>query len=103
VPSLWPEPFGLVGPEAAVRGVPAVAFDNGGTPQWLVDRRTGRLAERGRLDPEALAEAIAWCHDSGRLLRLAEAARAHATSWSLERHVIDVENALIRARREHLA
>ena len=86
-----------------MRGVPAVAFDNGGTPQWLVDRRTGRLAERGRLDPEALAEAIAWCHDSGRLLRLAEAARAHATSWSLERHVIDVENALIRARREHLA
>ncbi len=103
VPSLWPEPFGLVGPEAAVRGVPAVAFDNGGTPQWLVDGRTGRLAKRGRLDPEALAEAIAWCADSGRLLRLAEAARAHATSWSMERHVIEVENALIRARREHLA
>ncbi len=84
-----------------MRGVPAVAFDNGGTPQWLVDGRTGRLAERGRLDPEALAEAIAWCADSGRLLRLAEAARAHATSWSMERHVIEVENALIRARREH--
>ena len=103
VPSLWPEPFGLVGPEAAVHGVPAAAFDNGGTPQWLVDERTGRLAERGRLDAGALAEAIAWCADSGRLPRLAEAARAHATSWSMERHVIEVENALTRARREHLA
>jgi glycosyltransferase involved in cell wall biosynthesis len=103
VPSLWPEPFGLVGPEAAVRGVPAVAFDNGGTPQWLLDGRTGRLAERGRLDPEALGEAIAWCADAGRLTGLAEAARAHATGWSMERHVIDVENALTRTRGEHLA
>ena len=30
VPSTWPEPFGLVGLEAAALGVPAIAFDVGG-------------------------------------------------------------------------
>src|SRR5205814_287330 len=32
VPSLWPEPFGLVGPEAGLRGVPVAAFNVGGIP-----------------------------------------------------------------------
>ena len=43
VPSLWPEPFGLVGLEAAVHGVPAVGFDVGGVGEWLRDDVNGRL------------------------------------------------------------
>ena len=35
VPSLWPEPFGLVGIEAGCVGLPAVAYAVGGIPDWL--------------------------------------------------------------------
>jgi glycosyltransferase involved in cell wall biosynthesis len=35
LPSLWPEPFGLVGLEAGALGVPAIAVDAGGVRQWL--------------------------------------------------------------------
>jgi glycosyltransferase involved in cell wall biosynthesis len=58
VPSLWPEPFGLVGLEAAVHGVPAIAFDTGGIGEWLHDDVNGRLVgEAG--SAEALGSALA--------------------------------------------
>ena len=41
MPSLWPEPFGLVGPEANRHGVPVVAFATGGIPEWLHDGVNG--------------------------------------------------------------
>src|SRR4029079_19082507 len=58
IPSIWPEPFGLVGLEAAQFGVPAVAFDVGGIAEWLAHDVNGRL-----VSPEggatALGDAIA--------------------------------------------
>ena len=82
-----------------MRGVPAVAFDNGGTRQWLTDERTGRLVESGRLDAGALADAIEWCAREGRLTALAQGAKAQAMSWSMARHVAEVEDALTRAQQ----
>ena len=35
VPSLWPEPFGRVGPEAMSHGVPVIASGTGGMTDWL--------------------------------------------------------------------
>ena len=35
VPSVWPEPFGLVGIEGGCVGLPAVAYAVGGIPDWL--------------------------------------------------------------------
>lgn len=49
VPSRWPEPFGMVGPEAMARGRPVVAFDSGGIRDWLRDQETGFLVTPGDL------------------------------------------------------
>jgi glycosyltransferase involved in cell wall biosynthesis len=43
LPSVWPEPFGLVGLEAARLGVPTVAYEVGGIADWLKDGVTGAL------------------------------------------------------------
>lgn len=56
VPSLWPEPFGLVGPEAMAFGVPVVASGRGGTKDWLHDGENGLIADPG--DARDLASAI---------------------------------------------
>lgn len=58
VPSLWPEPFGLVGLEAGLRGVPAAAFNVGGIPEWLTDNLNGHLAAGDPPTAARLAEAI---------------------------------------------
>jgi glycosyltransferase involved in cell wall biosynthesis len=58
VPSLWPEPFGLVGLEAARLGVPAVAFDVGGIRQWLAPDQSGALAPADPPTASGLAETI---------------------------------------------
>lgn len=43
VSSVWPEPFGMVGPEAMRYGVPVIAFDAGGVREWLTDGENGYL------------------------------------------------------------
>ncbi len=61
VPSLWPEPFGLVGPEANRRGVPVVAFATGGIPEWLSEGINGCLAPADPPTAAGLAEALIRC------------------------------------------
>jgi glycosyltransferase involved in cell wall biosynthesis len=88
VPSLWPEPFGLVGLEAAAAGVPAVAFATGGIPDWLRDGQTGCLAEAAGARPEALAGAVVRCvGDRGVLATLAAHASAFARESTIDRHL----------------
>lgn len=58
VPSTWPEPFGMVGPEAAAAGLPAVAFALGGIPEWLRHGVNGLLASGDPPTAEGLAKAL---------------------------------------------
>jgi glycosyltransferase involved in cell wall biosynthesis len=43
IPSVWPEPFGIVGVEAMSYAKPVVAFRIGGISEWLEDGKTGYL------------------------------------------------------------
>jgi glycosyltransferase involved in cell wall biosynthesis len=58
VPSVWPEPFGLVGIEAGCVGLPAVAYAVGGIPEWLTPGVSGESASGARPDPKELAAAL---------------------------------------------
>jgi glycosyltransferase involved in cell wall biosynthesis len=94
-PSVWLEPFGLVGIEAAREGVPAVAFPHGGVEQWLVPGVTGELADRGRLTARKFAEAIARALSSPEHLQLlSRNARVNAGRFRLDEHVRTLEAAL---------
>jgi glycosyltransferase involved in cell wall biosynthesis len=63
VPSIWPEPFGRIGPEAGMYGVPAAAFAVGGIPSWLTDGVNGFLAPGDPPTASGLAGAITRCLD----------------------------------------
>lgn len=56
MPSLWGEPFGLVGIEAFARGRPVAGYDTGAIGEWL-PHGGGRAVARG--DEAALSDAIA--------------------------------------------
>ena len=61
MPSLWPEPFGLIGQEANRQGVPVVAYATGGIPEWLTDEVNGCLAPGNPPTVEGLADALVRC------------------------------------------
>lgn len=61
VPSVWPEPFGMVGLEAARHRLPVAAFAVGGIPEWLHSGVNGFLADANPPTPEGLADAIVRC------------------------------------------
>ncbi|HSC28321.1 MAG TPA: glycosyltransferase family 4 protein [Vicinamibacterales bacterium] len=99
VPSIWPEPFGLVGLEAASLGIPAAAFDTGGVREWLEPDRSGLLVDP-RQGSEGLALAIArLTADEMLRQRLSAGARAVAARMPLAAHVDRLESMLEEARR----
>ena len=61
LPSVLPEPFGLVVTEAMAAGLPVVATDQGGPREIVVNRETGLLVPPS--DPQALAEALGYLLD----------------------------------------
>ncbi len=87
VPSLWAEPFGLIGIEAFARGRPVVAYDGGGVPAWLADGVNGIAVRTG--DEAALARALErLAADDALRERLGARARADAERYRL-RPVLD--------------
>lgn len=98
VPSVWPEPFGLVGLEAGVFGVPSIAFDVGGIDDWLTDGVNGWLVPGDPPSADDLAAALARAARApDAVAAMRPAAREVAERMSLERHVDAVERVLASA------
>jgi glycosyltransferase involved in cell wall biosynthesis len=92
VPSLWPEPFGLVGMEAGCFGLPAVGYAVGGIPDWLISGETGELAPGDPPAVEGLAEAMARAlGDEAHYARLSRGAWELSKQFSLEKHLAMLE------------
>jgi len=98
VPSLWPEPFGIVGIEAFAAGRPAVASDTGGIGDWLEHGVSGLLVAPG--DARALAAALTeLLEDPQRQRVMGAAGKAKvAASFSAEHHLTAVTEAYAAAR-----
>jgi glycosyltransferase involved in cell wall biosynthesis len=95
VPSTWPEPFGLVGLEAAALGVPAVAFDVGGIREWLRPGVNGYLVPSDPPRAGAFADALVMMlSDTDRLNAMACRAVTVAREMSLDRHLDRLEQIL---------
>jgi glycosyltransferase involved in cell wall biosynthesis len=85
---VWPEPFGLAGPEAGLHGVPVAAFDVGGVPEWLIDGVNGYLAPGSPPTAEGLAQAVVKClRDPSEYERLRRGAVETARQFSLKNHL----------------
>ena len=92
LPSTWPEPFGLVGLEAAALGLPAVAFDVGGIREWLRPGVNGHLAPADPPRASGLAGALVrMLSDSEGLNAMSRDAVAIAVEMSLARHLDRLE------------
>lgn len=107
LPSLWPEPFGLVGIEALAAGRPVVASLTGGVGDWLEHGVNGLGVAPGDVGglTQALGELL---ENPARQAEMGAAGRAMvAASFSPQRHVArlleayrDAQRAW-RARPEH--
>ncbi|MCY1074477.1 glycosyltransferase family 4 protein [Archangium lansingense] len=88
VPSVWPEPFGMVGVEAGGVGLPSVAFAVGGIPDWCEPGVSGELAPGDPPTSEGLAGAIVRAlADAGHHARLREGAWRMAGRFNAGAHV----------------
>jgi glycosyltransferase involved in cell wall biosynthesis len=88
VPSVWPEPFGLIGLQAADHGLPSVGFAVGGIPDWLRPGVNGQLADANPPTAESLARAIIEClKDPQVYARLRDGAGRLSSESAYKHHV----------------
>lgn len=94
VPSVWDEPFGLVGLEAMAHSLPVVAYDVGGISEWLRGGETGLLIPRR--DTHAFARAMdSLLSDPDRAKQMgASGARLLNERYSKSVHLNRLEDAL---------
>jgi glycosyltransferase involved in cell wall biosynthesis len=83
VPSLLPEPFGLVAIEAMSAGKAVIAANHGGLKEIVIQGETGILFEAG--NPDALASSILYAmHHPERINRMGAAGRKRYQTYFTE-------------------
>lgn len=90
VPSIWPEPAGLVVPEARSYGKPVIVFNAGGLPEWA-DLMDGVCFAR-HADLDDLCEKLKWFVRGNSN----ELQRSYSHSCQRVDLVEDIENCLFR-------
>jgi glycosyltransferase involved in cell wall biosynthesis len=102
VPSVWPEPFGMVGLEAAERGLPVAAFAVGGIGDWLRDGVNGHLARGDPPTVAGLSDAIVKClRDPSHYESLCTGAVEVEAEYSGALHVQALTEILDRVQLQH--
>lgn len=103
LPSLWPEPFGIVGIEAFAAGRPAIASATGGVLDWLEPGVSGLTVPAG--NAKALAGALEeLLDDPERQARMGAAGAASVQErFTLEHHLTAISGAYATARQNWLA
>jgi glycosyltransferase involved in cell wall biosynthesis len=97
VPSQWPEPFGAVALEAMSAGATVIASQIGGLDTCLDADRCGLLVEPS--DPTGWARAIeALLYDPHRAGQLAARGQARARSYTVQSHLVALDQVIGRAR-----
>jgi glycosyltransferase involved in cell wall biosynthesis len=96
VPSVWPEPFGLVAIEGAMARVPVVAADVGGISEGLHDEEHALLFGRGDSAGAARALARVLEDPQGSAARVARA-RERAEQFRLDPYLEDQEQFVLDA------
>lgn len=99
VPSLWPEPFGLVGIESQARGRPVAAYAIGGIPEWIGD--AGLAVAPG--DEGALAQAMDALLDERHWASRSQAALRHARAFTPAAHVARLQPLLFERAVRYIA
>ncbi len=96
-PSIWPEPFGLLGIEAGLRRLPVIGYPVGGVPDWLRPGVNGYFAENLDDPVNSLAEAACRCFSSPEEhQRLRDGAAEVAAEFTAEKHLNSLD-ALFRS------
>lgn len=98
LPTLWPDPLPRAVMEAMAAGRSVVAYEDGGVPEMVVNRKTGLLCQPG--DVGGLTRSIVeMAGDEALRSRLGEAGRKRARDlFSVERHVDKMEEILKETR-----
>ncbi|GBC82163.1 D-inositol 3-phosphate glycosyltransferase [bacterium HR10] len=87
IPSVWPEPFCRVGPEAMRHGAPIVAFRVGAIPEWVREGETGLLVEPANIRALAAAIERVVTDDALAAALSARAAQVAAEQFNAQRHL----------------
>lgn len=101
LPSVWPEPFGMVGLEAHLFKKPVIAFNVGGIPDWLENGVNGFLLEE--ITPMALAERMEILINSPDLAKKmgGSGLKKVENQFNLQRHLDVLEQVYLDLKGSH--
>jgi glycosyltransferase involved in cell wall biosynthesis len=91
IPSIYPESFCLIGPEAMSVGRPVIGSNIGGIPEWLDDGKTGFLVEPKNSEQIA-KKVIELLSNKDLLEQMSKNAYKKAKNFNIDKYILGVNN-----------